>query len=522
MYYFLPAWYRGDQSWDSPNQIWFLQARRGFDDTINQVRMFAGAQKKVALLVPVYFPNLRHFTYQQGIYEVPRLTVFDYLQGIPNDLPVINLDYHDFNWPADANYVYNPFTVTVFSHAQRYAQLSMGPEGNLIMMDLFKDDRLYRKLDFDDRGFVSRVSEYDDQQQCQRQAYLDSNGNEQFYVASDGKVHIVGGTHLAQHQGVYPNLRSLIIEQFTLFSQQQIHSKDVIIAAADPFHDQMLMDVLPNDQVVLSYFGNRANLEEQIEAEMAQRAVLTIADSNYNREQLTKVGAQVLQLPPLDTRLSLGISNQERLLKIMFAIDGVDPILLRKSLRIIMTMMNENELIDLTLLTFQDFQRQDEIASLVAELDKNLDLEDEYTFNQVQASEAENQLADDLDAARNNERKRDIHLVVVNSEPDLIQAIHTTRIIIDLAAQPDVFLQIAGISAGIPEILRAESLYVEEGKNGRRIDDVENELGPSLHFYLDGLKNWNVALVHAANKISDYTSGRIVKRFQVALKKAEE
>ena len=38
MYYFLPAWYRGDQSWDSPNQIWFLQARRGFDDTINQVR----------------------------------------------------------------------------------------------------------------------------------------------------------------------------------------------------------------------------------------------------------------------------------------------------------------------------------------------------------------------------------------------------------------------------------------------------------------------------------------------------
>lgn len=255
---------------------------------------------------------------------------------------------------------------------------------------------------------------------------------------------------------------------------------------------------------------------------MAQRAVLTIADSNYNREQLTKVGAQVLQLPPLDTRLSLGISNQERLLKIMFAIDGVDPILLRKSLRIIMTMMNENELIDLTLLTFQDFQRQDEIAGLVAELDKNLDLEDEYTFNQVQASKAENQLADDLDAARNNERKRDIHLVVVNSEPDLIQAIHTTRIIIDLAAQPDVFLQIAGISAGIPEILRAESLYVEEGKNGRRIDDVENELGPSLHFYLDGLKNWNVALVHAANKIADYTSGRIVKRFQVALKKAEE
>lgn len=79
--------------------------------------MFTRSEQTAALLVPVYFPNLRHFAYQQGIYEVPRLAVFDYLQGIPADLPVVNLDYHDFTWPADANYVYNPFTVTVFSQA---------------------------------------------------------------------------------------------------------------------------------------------------------------------------------------------------------------------------------------------------------------------------------------------------------------------------------------------------------------------------------------------------------------------
>lgn len=520
MYYFLPAWYRGDQSWNSREQVWFRQSQHGFDDTINQARMFTRSGQPSALLVPVYFPNLRHFAYQQGIYEVPRLAVFDYLQGIPADLPIVNLDYHDFAWPADANYVYNPFTVTVFSKDQRYAQLSMGPEGNLIVMDLFKNDQRYRQLDFDDRGFVSRVSEYNEQQQLVRQAYLDHLGNEQFYVAADGQVHIVGGAHLARHQGIYPDLRSLITEQFTQFVQEQIQPADLVVAAADPFHDQMLGQVIPNDQLVMSYFGDRAALTEPAEAALAQRAVLTIADSNYNQKRLEASGAKVLQLPPLDTRLSLGISNQERLLKIMLLIDGLSASALRVVLEIIMKTMNENELIDLTLLTFRGGQRQAEIEALVAELDERLALTDQYTFNQVKAAAAENQLADDLDAARENARKRDIHFVTVSAEPQLIQAVHTTRLLIDLSAQPDVFLQIAGISAGIPEILRAESLYVEDGKNGRLLQNVTTDLAPAIHFYLDGLKNWNTALVHAANKISDYTSGRIVKRLQAAIKEA--
>lgn len=520
MYYFLPAWYRGDQSWDSREQIWFRQNQHGFDDTINQVRMFTRSEQTAALLVPVYFPNLRHFAYQQGIYEVPRLAVFDYLQGIPADLSVVNLDYHDFTWPADANYVYNPFTVTVFSQAQRYAQIAMGPEGNMIMMDLFKDNQRYRQLDFDDRGFVSRVSDYNAQQQLVRQAYLDHRGNEQFYVAEDGRVHIVGGAHLARHQGIYPDLRSLITEQFTQFVRDQVHPDDLVIAAADPFHDQMLGKVIPNDQLVLSYFGDRADLAAADEAALAQHALLTIADSNHNQSQLAQVGARTLQLPPLDTRLSLGISNQERLLKIMLLIDGLSPAALRAVLTIIMTVMNENDLIDLTLLTFQNFQRHEEVTDLVDELNAQLELTDHYTFNQVQAEEAENQLADDLDAAREGERERDIHLVAVSSEPQLIQVVHTTRLLIDLSAQPDVFLQIAGISAGIPEILRAESLYVEDGKNGRLLNNVTTDLGPAIHFYLDGLKNWNAALVYAANKIADYTSGRIVKRLQQAIDEA--
>ncbi len=38
----------------------------------------------------------------------------------------------------------------------------------------------------------------------------------------------------------------------------------------------------------------------------------------------------------------------------------------------------------------------------------------------------------------------------------------------------------------------------------------EFDLTAALHFYLDGLKNWNEALVYAVEKIGQYTSGKIV------------
>ena len=104
----------------------------------------------------------------------------------------------------------------------------------------------------------------------------------------------------------------------------------------------------------------------------------------------------------------------------------------------------------------------------------------------------------------------------------MIQAIHDSRILLDLALRPDVFLQIAGISAGIPEILRAESRYVEDGKNGRRVQNLTTDLATALDYYLTSLKHWNTALVHAANKIADYTSGRVVKQLATALAVARE
>ena len=523
MYFFLPAWYRGDGSWNGRDRIWFSQgSRHGFDDTINQVRMFTQAQEAVTLLVPVFFPDLRYFCYQQNIYEVPRLSVFDFLQGIPADLAMHPLDYHDLAWPTGATFVYGIFSILVYVEDQLYARLFHGPEGHLLILEIMVDGRVKRRLEFDDRGFVSRVSHFTATEQLAKQEYLDQHGNPQFIVQADGSVDIVTGAHVQAEQVHYANLTLLLEEEFRRFETNYLGPRDVVIAAADPFHDAFLHRAIPAANLAFSYFGDRVDLANTLEAIAAQRALLTIADSTATQHELQAIGVQALQLPPLDTRLSLGISNQVRLLKLFFLVDGLALAELRQAVRTIMQKMEKNPLIDLTFASYHNQEQVPELERLVHELAVEREFKDAYTFNQVEAQAAENQLADDLAHARTHQRQHDIHFVAIDSEPGLIQAIHDSRILLDLALRPDVFLQIAGISAGIPEILRAESRYVEDGKNGRRVQNLTTDLATALDYYLTSLKHWNTALVHAANKIADYTSGRVVKQLATSLAVARE
>ena len=88
----------------------------------------------------------------------------------------------------------------------------------------------------------------------------------------------------------------------------------------------------------------------------------------------------------------------------------------------------------------------------------------------------------------------------------------------DVSRTPDLYLQIAGISAGLPMILGAESRYVTHRENGWILED-EAETEEALRFFLAGLGNWNRALVTSLRKISDYTNGNIVKKWKEAMER---
>lgn len=107
-----------------------------------------------------------------------------------------------------------------------------------------------------------------------------------------------------------------------------------------------------------------------------------------------------------------------------------------------------------------------------------------------------------------------------DSELAIQKALEFTRLIVDLSEYPDLYTQIAGISAGIPQVNKKQSEFVEHLKNGYLMTEEDN-LFFALDYYLTGLANWNKSLVYAVQKIEDYTSGRLVSRLLDKMRRYE-
>ena len=108
-------------------------------------------------------------------------------------------------------------------------------------------------------------------------------------------------------------------------------------------------------------------------------------------------------------------------------------------------------------------------------------------------------------------------LTFLTNENELLNQLDKARLIVDLSEDPDLYTQIAGISAGIPQINMVATDYVESFKNGYIIHSL-SELKEAYDYYLLTLRNWNESLVYSVSKIGEYTSGSVVKKIMTLLR----
>ena len=109
-----------------------------------------------------------------------------------------------------------------------------------------------------------------------------------------------------------------------------------------------------------------------------------------------------------------------------------------------------------------------------------------------------------------------VQVISCHSENDLIQRLYDVRLILDVRDQPDLYLQIAGISAGIPQVNYRFTRYVQHQKDGYIIQNIHYISG-ALEYYLSGLKHWNEALVYCVKEIEKYTGGSLVQQWKEAV-----
>lgn len=508
MFYFIPAWYNPWRPWYDTTEAWYRGGAHHFDDTINHLRLFEYAGQSSQLLVLNYMPNLRYFAHQYDLLEVSTWSLFDQIQNISN-CSQRHIDFRSLNWPEGVEFIYTPFLVMVRQDKKRLATVEFGQDGQLIWVDYYDQEIIKHRYVFDDRGFVSSIIHYQDGQP-HHQDYLNLAGQWQIreYLLPDD-CHVEVATQEAHRfdETRYESMEGLVREKVRHYLLAHIRAEDALVVASHPQHNDFLLSLRGSGKLLLSYHQNRYDLG-QVEGLVkdAYLSDLVVVDRLPSFERLRALGiTNVAHLTPFDTRLSLGKSQRLKELVVYFLIDGLDEEAFQEYLSDIFVLMAQNEHINLALVTYDGDKARFEAKQ--AEIEALLEAEEApYLFLDTREKTTMFEVIDEEEGVGSR-----VTLDHLGSEIAIQEALETARLIVDLSDEPDLYTQIAGISAGIPQVNKRASEFVEHLKNGYILMD-EADLFIALDYYLTGLANWNHSLVHAVQKIEDYTSGRLVTR----------
>lgn len=508
MYYFVPAWYPPQRTWyDNTDRWYFPRLRIDFDDIINQMRMFQHAEIDSTLLVLNYMPNLRYFTHRYDLSETPAFSVFDWIQNTHGTTHQ-PIDFHQLSWPSNVEFYYSPFLIVAKVEGETLAHIEFGESGQLILIDYWQDGVKINQYIFDDRGFLSSIKYMENGEEAY-QDYLDSLGQWQIREDLTGSQKVYVNPQVAHRfrKPAYNSIEELVQEGLEVYLAEEAAQDDVLLVAADQRHFDVIKRVKGNRQMVLSFFQNRIALEDkEVLKAVLDGASVLVADKLSTTAALSQQTVlPVEHISPFDSRLSLGKSQRMKELEVYFQVDQLSEEDRDQLLELLFDEMRRNEWIRLKVVTYQEGPA---VQNLKVWLEEQLELQSE---DYLSLDDEDNLQLFELELSEDDIKPPRVSFLALRSETAIMTAMETARLIVDLSEEPDLYTQIAAISAGIPQINRRESEFAEHLKNAYIVEDI-SRVSEATRYYLDGLANWNKALVYAVQKIADYTSGRLVNK----------
>lgn len=512
MFSFIPSWYGKDGGWVRNAKVWYRTGEQlGFDDIVNQIKMFRMAGEDVEIILLGCMPELRFFLHREGIDEVKVRSVFDMIQNIKGNT-ALQIRLSDYPWPEDIEWVYTPFLKLGYRNGKLYSRAEFNEEGYWIETEIYKNNEPDRILHIDDRGFVSYV------EQCRNgipewRFFLDRKGRWQIKEDLKRKnVYVNPAVSGRFDRSSYRNLGELIEEVFGKILRDC--SESSLIVAFDEKHNEIVRRKAGGRKTAYSVFSQRTKkpVPSMLEG-LVQEKRLLVTDTEYLAHKIKDMFPQyadkVMDLSPYDARLALGKSSGIMALKILFYVDADEFEGYEAALSFIFKYMDENRKAFLTIGIGRNNTNPLAVDGAKADMKRFM-----YGAGIKYRIEEENE-----DIAENEteaEAEPRIAVIECRSETQIIHVLADHRIIVDLGSTPDLYLQIAGISAGLPLVLNTESQYVSHRENGWILKSA-SELEEALRYYLSGLSNWNQSLIWSLRRISEYTNGTIVDRWKRAM-----
>ena len=307
----------------------------------------------------------------------------------------------------------------------------------------------------------------------------------------------------------YGSLDEVIQEVMSGFVNET-GTKDTFFVAAHSLHMNVLGEVLRGRKVVYTFFEERYDYSKIHGIKSYLKASeYIITDSEHTtkiiKDNLSDENLSIMDIPPYDTRMDFGISQQLKVQNILIPIDGLDAAVYRAIIRKVSEYLCINDLAMVHIFTRNaQWGHEDNIRKELAGILK------EYGYDTGWVSKADN-----IDENEKRIKQR-FFIDVCVDERTISKCINEQRVILDLRGVVDVFLYITAISKGVPRISFSEDQFLHDGQNGIIIDD-HDQIGTSLAFYLDSLENWNAALVACYEAGKNYKTEVLLDKWRKVL-----
>ncbi|RAI78919.1 accessory Sec system protein Asp1 [Macrococcoides goetzii] len=493
MKHFIPAWYYEDNKWWLDRSVPFYNKKHQseFDDMISLMNMHQKNKYPFKLITLNYHSSLRTFLHRHQLYEVDYWSLFDVLQGFEKVTPK-PLDYRTFNWSEQTEFIYTPFIIKAVD-GNVVTNIYYDPDGYLIWMEQFIDDVKLKRFVFDDRGYLSSIIDFKDEE-CIH--YLNADGDIILteYLSS-GRVDVVR-RHALLKEKSYPSMAHLIEMCWQDYVK---HPDDTFIVAADVRHNALISRHVDEQQLMFSVFQTRNDPMTNDWLSAVQGSYRLIVDTMKNERRMNQYvpSDRLFRITPFDAEVLPSISSQLYVNYIGVFIDGITDEVLHELLdRFEYYMEHTNQLrLKLMSRTYQSSIHQD-IQMKMATINQKF-LEKEEDFEDL------------LD--KEKREKQVIQWVDISHEVNIIKWMAKFRVMVDLTAEPDLYIQIAAISAGVPQINMLATDYVTHEKNGYIVSDI-NQLSDGLDYYLKQLKHWNEAYSYSMSLTEKFSSVNIINQ----------
>jgi len=524
MLYFIPAWYQ-ENNWCETEQYWHARRMRTeFDDTVKQIQLFHRSQAyPFRIMLLSFAPNFRHFLHRQGVFHAPYWSCFDAIQEIRRK-KVKMFSFHNLNWPEHIEFVYSPFALIALLHGEKYAQVEFGEDGNPIQVDIYRDGMIQRRNVYDDRGFVSSTILYENGQAIY-QDYLTDRGIWKIrYYLNDGHIEVNPKcpTYLLEYEGEeieksflqpsYESMEQVIFEVFSSYLKLT-KEEDIFCAAMHELHTEVLKMALRNTRRILSFYGDRYDIEKNVkDLPMIEAADYIITDSKENVNRIQKMAIRQLKhitdITPFDSRVDFGISQQLNVQKILVPVDGMEEDRLKMLIVQLGNYLKTNENAQVHLFTrLADYDRKKVLLAQARNCLKQYGMEEGWAAELQEGKVAEN--------ATDAENAVPVRFFVEQCVDELAvsKCMREQRLVVDMRKITEVYLQIMGISVGIPQIVYRNTQFVDKGKNGMVVRELD-KIPEAVSFYLDNLTNWNEAVVASYELGKNYTTGVLIDKWK--------